>query len=288
MFKIKSNIFLSLTKARLSLSVVFSTLAGYILAAESLDILDMFFLVTGGYCMVGASNSFNQIIEKDKDALMDRTKNRPLPTKKISTSNAFWISVILTLIGIGILYTINYKTAFFAAVSVFIYTCIYTPLKPITPLAVFVGAIPGAIPFMLGWVAATNEFGIEPGTLFMIQFFWQFPHFWALGWMLDDDYKKAGFIMLPTGHRDKKTAIQIILYTIWMIIISVFPYTGLVGDLSLSIYAALIVLLAGIIMLAFAINLYNRMDIKSAKNLFFYTIFYLTTIQLVYIFDKFL
>ena len=288
MFQIKSNIFLSLTKARLSLSVVFSTLAGYILAAESLDILDMVFLVTGGYCMVGASNSFNQIIEKDKDALMDRTKNRPLPTKKISTSNAFWISVILTLIGIGILYTINYKTAFFAAVSVFIYTCIYTPLKPITPLAVFVGAIPGAIPFMLGWVAATNEFGIEPGTLFMIQFFWQFPHFWALGWMLDDDYKKAGFIMLPTGYRDKKTAIQIILYTIWMIIISVFPYSGLVGDLSLSIYAALIVLLAGIVMLAFAINLYNRMDINSAKNLFFYTIFYLTTIQLVYIFDKFL
>ena len=288
MFQIKSNIFLSLTKARLSLSVVFSTLAGYILAAESLDILDMVFLVTGGYCMVGASNSFNQIIEKDKDALMDRTKNRPLPTKKISTSNAFWISVILTLIGIGILYTINYKTAFFAAVSVFIYTCVYTPLKPITPLAVFVGAIPGAIPFMLGWVAATNEFGIEPGSLFMIQFFWQFPHFWALGWMLDDDYKKAGFIMLPTGYRDKKTAIQIILYTIWMIIISVFPYSGLVGDLSLSIYAALIVLLAGIIMLAFAINLYNRMDINSAKNLFFYTIFYLTTIQLVYIFDKFL
>ena len=288
MFQIKSNIFLSLTKARLSLSVVFSTLAGYILAAESLDILDMVFLVTGGYCMVGASNSFNQIIEKDKDALMDRTKNRPLPTKKISTSNAFWISVILTLIGIGILYTINYKTAFFAAVSVFIYTCVYTPLKPITPLAVFVGAIPGAIPFMLGWVAATNEFGIEPGTLFMIQFFWQFPHFWALGWMLDDDYKKAGFIMLPTGYRDKKTAIQIILYTIWMIIISVFPYSGLVGDLSLSIYAALIVLLAGIIMLVFAINLYNRMDINSAKNLFFYTIFYLTTIQLVYIFDKFL
>ena len=288
MFQIKSNIFLSLTKARLSLSVVFSTLAGYILAAESLDILDMVFLVTGGYCMVGASNSFNQIIEKDKDALMDRTKNRPLPTKKISTSNAFWISVILTLIGIGILYTINYKTAFFAAVSVFIYTCVYTPLKPITPLAVFVGAIPGAIPFMLGWVAATNEFGIEPGTLFMIQFFWQFTHFWALGWMLDDDYKKAGFIMLPTGYRDKKTAIQIILYTIWMIIISVFPYSGLVGDLSLSIYAALIVLLAGIIMLVFAINLYNRMDINSAKNLFFYTIFYLTTIQLVYIFDKFL
>ena len=152
----RSKVFLTLTKARLSFSVVFSTIAGYVLATDNVDFFDILLLLFGGYCMVGASNSFNQIIEKDKDALMDRTKSRPLPTKKISTSNAFWISVILTLIGLIVLYTINYKTAFFAAVSVFIYTCIYTPLKPITPLSVFVGAIPGAIPFMLGWVAATN------------------------------------------------------------------------------------------------------------------------------------
>ena len=288
MFIINSKIFFSLTKVRLALSVVFSTLAGYILAADKILVLDMLLLLVGGYCMVGASNSFNQIIEKDKDALMNRTKNRPLPTKKITSSNAFWISVFLTIAGLGILYTINYKTAFFAGLSVFIYTCIYTPLKSITPLSVFVGAIPGAIPFMLGWVAATNKFGIEPGTLFMIQFFWQFPHFWALGWMLDDDYKKAGFNMLPTGQRDKKTAIQIILYVLWMIIISVFPYSGLTGSLTLSFYGVIIVLFVGIIMLFFAINLYNRMDINSAKNLFLYTIFYLTSIQLVYIIDKFL
>ena len=288
MFLNKSKVFLSLTKARLSFSVVFSTLAGYILAVGVINFVDLVLLLFGGYCMVGASNSFNQIIEKDKDALMDRTKSRPLPTKKISTSNAFWISVILTLAGLGILYTINYKTAFFAAVSVFIYTCIYTPLKPITPLSVFVGAIPGAIPFMLGWVAATNSFGIEPGTLFMIQFFWQFPHFWALGWMLDDDYKKAGFNMLPTGKKDKKTAIQIILYIIWMIIISIFPYSGLTGTLSLSIYGAIIVLVLGILMLMFAVNLYNRMNTESARRLFLFTIFYLTSIQLVYIFDKFI
>ena len=288
MFLNKSKVFLSLTKARLSFSVVFSTLAGYILAVEVVNFFDLVLLLFGGYCMVGASNSFNQIIEKDKDALMDRTKSRPLPTKKISTSNAFWISVLLTLTGLGILYTINYKTAFFAAVSVFIYTCIYTPLKPITPLSVFVGAIPGAIPFMLGWVAATNSFGIEPGTLFMIQFFWQFPHFWALGWMLDDDYKKAGFNMLPTGKKDKKTAIQIILYIIWMIIISIFPYSGLTGILSLSIYGAIIVLVLGILMLMFAVNLYNRMNTESARRLFLFTIFYLTSIQLVYIFDKFI
>ena len=284
----RSRVFLTLTKARLSFSVVFSTIAGYILATDIINYFDIMSLLVGGYCMVGASNSFNQIIEKDKDALMDRTKSRPLPTKKISTSNAFWISVSLTIIGLSILYTINYKTAFFAAVSVFIYTCIYTPLKPITPLSVFVGAIPGAIPFMLGWVAATNQFGIESGTLFMIQFFWQFPHFWALGWMLDDDYKKAGFNMLPTGKKDKKTAFQIILYVIWMIIISVFPYTGLTGDLSLGIYGAIIVLVFGFMMLIFAFNLYNRMDINSARKLFFFTILYLTAIQLVYIIDKFL
>ena len=283
----KSKVFLTLTKARLSFSVVFSTIAGYLLAVESVNFFDVFLLIIGGYCMVGASNSFNQIIEKDKDALMDRTKLRPIPTKKITTSNAFLISISLTIVGLLILFTINLKTALLAAFSIFIYTCIYTPLKPITPLSVFVGAIPGAIPFMLGWIAATNDFGIEPGTLFVIQFFWQFPHFWALGWMLDDDYKKAGFNMLPTGSRNRKTAFQIILYVIWMIIISLFPYTGLTGDLSLDIYGAIIVLILGLVMLFFAFNLYNRMDINSARKLFFFTVLYLTSIQLVYILDKF-
>jgi protoheme IX farnesyltransferase len=277
-----------LTKARLAISVVFSSIAGYILAAENFVLNDFIFLILGGYCIVGASNSFNQIIEIDKDLLMDRTKLRPLPTKQISTQNAFWISVILTLLGLFMLYMINYKTAFFAAVSVFLYTCVYTPLKTITPLSVFVGAIPGAIPFMLGWVAATNKFGIEPGTLFMIQFFWQFPHFWALGWMLDDDYKKAGFNMLPTGTRDKSTALQIILYTIWMMIASVFPFTGLTGLLSLKLGSAIVVFILGLIVLVLAINLYNRMDINSAKKLFYGSIFYLTLIQIVYIIDKFL
>ena len=285
---IKSDVFFTLTKARLALSVVFSSIAGYILAAEKFVLNDFIFLILGGYCIVGASNSFNQIIERDKDLLMDRTKLRPLPTNQISTQNAFWISVILTLLGLFMLYMINYKTAFFAAVSVFLYTCVYTPLKTITPLSVFVGAIPGAIPFMLGWVAATNKFGIEPGTLFMIQFFWQFPHFWALGWMLDDDYKKAGFNMLPTGTRDKSTALQIILYTIWMMIASVFPVTGLTGLLSLKLGSAIVVFIIGLIVLVLAINLYNRMDINSAKKLFYGSIFYLTLIQIVYIIDKFL
>ena len=285
---ISAKIFISLTKARLALSVVFSSIAGYFLAVDAVDYNELILLVIGGYSIVGASNSFNQIIEKDKDVLMDRTKNRPLPAKEITTQNAFWISVFLTLIGLLCLYFINYKTAFFAAISVFLYTCVYTPLKPITPLSVFVGAIPGAIPFMLGWVAATGSFGIEPGTLFMIQFFWQFPHFWALGWMLDDDYKKAGFIMLPTGNRDKSTALQIILYIIWMMIISVFPYTGLTGDLTLSFGSTIAISMLGVIMLVLAINLYNKMDISSARKLFYSSILYLTLIQIIYLIDKFI
>ena len=285
---INAKIFISLTKARLALSVVFSSITGYFLAVDVVNYSELVLLVIGGYSIVGASNSFNQIIEKDKDVLMDRTKNRPLPSKEIKTQNAFWISVFLTLIGLLCLYFINYKTAFFAAISVFLYTCVYTPLKPITPLSVFVGAIPGAIPFMLGWVAATGSFGIEPGTLFMIQFFWQFPHFWALGWMLDDDYKKAGFIMLPTGNRDKSTALQIILYIIWMMIISVFPYTGLTGDLTLSFGSTIAIFILGIIMLVLAINLYNKMDISSARKLFYSSILYLTLIQIIYLIDKFL
>ena len=284
----KSAIFFSLTKARLALSVVFSSIAGYILAVDYIIVKDLTFLILGGYCIVGASNSFNQIIEKDKDKLMDRTKLRPLPTKKITTQNAFWISVILILIGLFMLFMINYKTAFFAAVSVFLYTCVYTPLKPITPLSVFVGAIPGAIPFMLGWVAGTNKFGIEPGTLFMIQFFWQFPHFWSLGWMLDDDYKKAGFVMLPTGKKDKKTALQIILYTIWMMIISIFPVSGLTGNLSLNFGSAIVVFLLGTVILVLGINLYNKMDTNSARKLFYGSVFYLTLIQIVYVIDKFI
>ncbi|MDG1343539.1 MAG: heme o synthase [Flavobacteriaceae bacterium] len=281
-----SKSFFELTKARLAISVVFSSVVGYLLAVDSFDLYTLFLLSVGGYCMVGASNSFNQIIEKDIDALMDRTKNRPIPSKKMSVSTAFYISIILTLIGIVVLYKINPRTALFGAISIFIYTCLYTPLKTITPLSVFVGAFPGAIPFMLGWVAATNNFGIEPGTLFMIQFFWQFPHFWALGWMLHDDYQKAGINMLPTKKRDKSTALQIVLYSLWTIIISVFPVTGLTGDLRLSIWSAVVVLILGLVMLFYSVNLYNKMNVAAAKKLFTVSILYLTLLQITYLIDK--
>ncbi len=162
-----------LTKVGLSLSVVFSSVAGYLLAVETINYTTLLLLALGGFFMVGASNAFNQIIEKDTDAIMLRTQNRPLPTGRMSVNFAMAIAILLTVLGISILYSINPKTALFGAISIFLYTCAYTPLKSVTPLAVFVGAIPGAIPFMLGWVAATDHFGIEAGFLFMIQFFWQ-------------------------------------------------------------------------------------------------------------------
>ncbi|MRI02479.1 protoheme IX farnesyltransferase [Kriegella sp. EG-1] len=280
--------FKEITKARLAVSVVFSSIAGYFLGAEIIEYKAILLLAFGGYSMVGASNAYNQIIEKDLDALMSRTKNRPIPAGRMSVNKALAIAIALTIIGIIALYILNPKTAMFGAISIFLYTSLYTPLKTKTPLSVFVGAFPGAIPFMLGWVAATNEFGIEPGTLFMIQFFWQFPHFWALGWMLDDDYKKGGFKMLPTGKKDTGTALQIVMYTIWMIIISIVPVLGITGRLQLSIVAAIIVFLMGIGMLFFAFQLYNKRDNISARKLMLASVSYITLMQLVYVADKYL
>ena len=238
--------------------------------------------------MVGASNAFNQIIEKDLDALMDRTKNRPIPAGRMSVSTAFIIASIFTVLGVFILYTINPQTAMFGAISIFLYTCAYTPLKTKTPLAVFVGAIPGAIPFMLGWVAATNDFGIEPGTLFAIQFFWQFPHFWAIGWFLFEDYKKGGFFMLPTGKQDRGTAIQTIMYTIWTLLVSIIPAFGFTGRLYLTPFSAVIVFLLGLGMVYYAIQLYKKMTVKAAKQLMLASVSYITLLQIVYVLDKFI
>lgn len=273
---------------RLSLSVVFSSIAGYLLGVDTVDFKILALLAFGGYFMVGASNAYNQIIEKDLDVLMDRTKDRPVPAGRMSVKTAFILASIFTILGIVVLYIINPKTAMFGAISIFIYTCVYTPLKTKTPLSVFVGAIPGAIPFMLGWVAATNDFGIEPGVLFMWQFFWQFPHFWAIGWFLFDDYKKGGFFMLPTGKRDKGTAVQIILYTVWTIIVSVIPAFGFTGRLFITPLVAVIVFLLGLVMLYYAIVLFKKMTAQAAKKLMLASVIYITLVQIIYVLDKFL
>ena len=285
------SIFSAITKARLTISVMFSTLAGYALGVNvwgNDSIITLLLLSVGGYCMVGASNVFNQIIEKDLDKLMDRTKNRPLPAATISKQNAFILGIVLTVLGLAILYSVNQKTALFGAISIFMYVSLYTPLKTMTPLSVFVGAFPGAIPYMLGWVAATGTFGIEAGTLFIIQFFWQFPHFWAIGWFLYDDYKKAGFYMLPTGKRDKKTALQIILYTIWTILASLLPVLGYTGRFQISIFAAVVVFILGLWMLFYAFKLYNKMDAGAARKLMLVSVTYITLLQIIYVIDKFI
>lgn len=282
------NDFKQLTKFGLSLSVVFSSLAGYLLAVDVVDYRTLIVLVVGGYCMVGASNAFNQIIEKEPDALMKRTKDRPIPTGRISVSNGMIIAVTLTAIGIILLFTINAKTALFGAISIFLYTSAYTPLKPVTPLSVFVGAIPGAIPFMLGWVAATNQFGIEAGVLFMIQFFWQFPHFWAIGWLQFDEYKKAGFNLMPTGEKNRKASRLIIIYTIFMLVISIVPVFRVTGALYLLPFSAVIIFILGVVMLYFGIKLHKEQTDIMARKLMLSSVLYITLIQIIFVIDKFL
>lgn len=282
--------FKEITKAGLAISVVFSSIVGYLLGFSDkhpFSVITLILLAIGGYCMVGASNIFNQVIEKDLDAKMDRTKNRPVPSGRMSVNTALTLGFVLTCIGLIVLYFINPKTAMFGAISIFMYVSLYTPLKTLTPLSVFVGAFPGAIPFMLGWVAATGSFGIEAGTLFLIQFFWQFPHFWAIGWFLFEDYEKAGFFMLPTGKRDNKTAIQIILYTFWLMFASILPVFGFTGALQLSVAAAVVVFLLGCWMLFFAIKLYKNRDAKTAKKLMLVSVTYITLLQIIYVIDKF-
>lgn len=280
--------FKALTKFRLAVSVVFSSVAGYLLGVDEFLFQNLLLLAVGGYAMVGASNAFNQIIEKDLDLKMKRTQNRPIPSGAMSVNTAFAIASLLTILGLSLLFVINPITAMFGAISIFLYVSIYTPLKTMTPLSVFVGAFPGAIPFMLGWVAATGSFGIEAGTLFMIQFFWQFPHFWSLGWWLYDDYKEGGFFMLPTGKRDKGTAIQIILYTIWTLLISVVPVLGVTGELKLSIVSAVLIFALGLVMLFYAVKLFKTKSTKQARQLMLASVSYITLIQIIYVLDKYI
>ena len=280
--------FKQLTKVGLSLSVVFSSVAGYFLGADAINFWIVIQLSIGGYLMVGASNAFNQIIEKDTDALMKRTKNRPLPTGRMSVNTALFIAISFTILGIAILYSINEKSALFGAISIFLYTSAYTPLKSVTPLSVFVGAFPGAIPFMLGWVAATNQFGIEAGFLFLIQFFWQFPHFWAIGWLGYEEYKKAGFNMLPMGNKDKAAIKQIIFYTIIMIFVSISPVLKVTGAFYIYPLTAVLIALIGGVMLYYAFKLYNSESNVDARKLMLASVFYITIVQIIYVVDKLL
>ena len=279
---------LILIKYRLSLSVVLSSVCSYLIAFDIFSLITFSFLVIGGFFVVGASNGFNQVIERRRDALMIRTSSRPIPSGVMTVNKALVICITLAMLGLSMLYLINFRTALFGLVSMIIYLGLYTPLKTLTPLSVFFGAIPGAIPFMLGWVAVTNRFSIETGILFMIQFFWQFPHFWAIGWVSHDDYKNAGFKMLPSGKRDNATAFQIVFYSIWMIIVSSLPYFNFTGKLSIGTYSLILILISGLIMLYQALKLMRYKDKQNAIRLMYASIFYLSFIQIIFVIDKFL
>ena len=277
-----------LGKLRLSTSVVFSSVAGYILGFQEFNWVHFFLLIIGGITVVAASNALNQMYEKDRDALMNRTKNRPLPLGTMSMRQAWITSIVLLVVGLSALYVINPMTSYFGALSVVLYAVVYTPLKARTPMAVFVGAFPGAIPYMLGWVAARNDFDIETGTLFAQQFFWQFPHFWAIAWFSYDDYARAGYYLLPSRNKDRSSQLFIIVYTLWMIAVGVLPAFGITGELTLSIPGAIAVFALGLWVLEKGRRLLQDSDDKTARKLMFSSIGYLTGMQIIYIIDRFI
>ncbi|MEJ6734114.1 MAG: heme o synthase [Flavobacteriales bacterium] len=278
---------IQLSKVRLTSSVVFSAIAGYFIAGGSYDSLHLFYLIVGGFLVVASSNGFNQLIEIDLDSMMKRTENRPLPTKRMNPKEALLISLLMGLIGVSLLFLINFRSGFLGAFSVFLYVLAYTPLKRISSISVFVGAFPGAFPFMLGWVAVTNSYDIEALILFSIQFIWQFPHFWAIAWVSSEDYQRAGFKMLP-GPKDRSTAFKALIYTIFLIPISILPVFGIAGKLQLSLVAALLAVVAGLWFLTKAVKLFKTLDDADARRLMISSFIYLPILQLIYVIDKLL
>ena len=283
---ISIHIIKEITKFRLTLSVVFSSFISYLLGATEVNYIQLFYLISGGILIVSSSNIFNQIIERDLDKLMKRTQNRPLPKNEITTRAALFLAIAFSLIGLILMYLINIKVAILAALSIFLYTAVYTPMKLISPFSVFVGAIPGAFPFMIGWVAATNDIGIEAITLFLMQFFWQFPHFWSIGWAQSIDYEKAGFKMLPTGKKDKSTSAQILFYSVWAVLISIVPYFGITGELRLSIYGVFAIIILGAFLIFRSYALFLDGKNENANKLMLTSVIYLTFVQLTFLFDK--
>ena len=277
-----------LLKFRLALSVVVSAVAGYLIAVPQVDGLKLALLTLGGFAVVGSSNAFNQVWEVAQDGLMGRTQNRPLPAGRMTRQVALIWAVLFGVLGIAALAFLNINTAAFGALSLLIYVLVYTPLKAKSPWAVLVGAVPGAIPFMLGWVAATGSFGLEPGVLFAYQFVWQFPHFWAIAWLSFDDYAKAGYYLLPNRAKDALATRLTVFYTFWMILISLMPAWGLAGSLSLDLWAGVATGVLGIDVLYHALRHASTQSDASARALMFSTIRYLPLVQTIWVVDRFI
>jgi protoheme IX farnesyltransferase len=280
----KARAYGELLKFRLSFLVAFSCAFGYVLASTNVNILSLVMIFLGGFLLSGSSVIINQIIERDLDRLMSRTMNRPLPTQRVSVNEAITEAVVCMAVGTSILliYT-NILTTSLAIVSMILYGFVYTPLKRVGPIAVFVGAIPGALPPLLGWTAATGAISHEALIIFGIQFIWQFPHFWAIAWVADEDYKKAGFKLLPSGgQKDLNTAIKIMIYTMFLIPMGLLPATfGITG-----INSAIVATFCGVIFFALTFSLMKSGDRKSALKIMFGSFLYLPIVQIAYLLDK--
>ena len=272
--------FLALAKLRLTSLVVFSAVLGYFMAANSVNYVSLAYLIIGGFLVTGSSNAFNQVIEREADKKMSRTSDRPLPAGRMNITEASIMASIWGVLGIALIwFGLNPLSGILAALSLFIYVFLYTPLKKVGPIAVFVGAFPGAIPPMLGYVAETGTFGLIPGLLFATQFIWQFPHFWSIAWKLHDDYAKAGYQLLPTRKRDKTSAMQIVIYSLFLIPTSLAPFWfGVGGWAGISIVS-----ISGIVLAFLSGRLFLRRDMKSATVLMFSTFIYLPVVQLAYL-----
>jgi len=286
--------YIELLKLRLSSSVVFSAIAGYLLAISEEtphDPIILLKLILGGFFIVGSSNGLNQVFEVDVDGLMDRTKNRPLPRSKLSLNSAVLFSFLIGALGLFILFTINLYSGFFSLVSLLIYVLGYTPMKVSTPLAGFIGAIPGAMPFMLGWVTLQGNLGLEPCVFFAIQFVWQFPHYWSIAWIRFDDYKKANINLLPSKKKDNKSAFQIVFYTFCLIPLSLIPialpYIYPETLLRLSYVGGFVVFLMSGWYFIKTLNFLKLQTDYEAKKIMIFSVIYLPTIQAIYIIDKY-
>ncbi len=275
--------YIALLKSRLSLTVAFSGTFGYVLAPIKHEFIGIVLITLAGFLLTGAANIVNQLKEIEFDKLMKRTANRPLPTNTLQPKEAEIFGYFLALAAMSLLTYFSWKAAAIGLLSYILYGYVYTPLKRVGPISVFVGAFPGAFPPMIGWLAATGQFSWEPGILFAIQFFWQFPHFWAIAWVADEDYKRAGFKMLPNnGKKDIKTAFTMMIYTLFLVPLGFVPY---LLDMS-GIKSAIITVIAGVIFLCQTFYLMMRPTDKVARWMMFGSFFYLIIIQIALIIDR--
>ncbi|MFZ9300263.1 MAG: heme o synthase [Chitinophagaceae bacterium] len=285
--KQKFRDYFQLMKFTLSFTVVFSSVVCYLMAipkGEPVEVVLVLLLFVAGMLITGSANAINQVVEKDTDAVMSRTSKRPVASGRMSPDEAWSFALIAGTIGVFIMwYVFNGTSALLSAFSLFLYAFVYTPLKKKHSIAVLVGGIPGALPCLIGWVAETGELSIGGWILFGIQFFWQFPHFWAIAWIAYNDYAKAGFKLLPSvGGPTKYAAVQALLYAIMLIPLGILPY---VWEMS-GVISLVIVGLANAFMVWQCIRLFNEMDIKAARRVMFTSYIYLPVVLLALLADK--